>query len=167
VEAPAPEPRHMRELRDALAEGTPRRALLWRDVFMGRKPRWALQAALFLLGVLVGIVGPRLIGRPGGMPPAPGGREVASVSAVPPEGLPEGLNVAISPDQADQLAREVKADGLKDTVLQGLNKRDLQSARQAFETLRRQYPDSQALRELEKNEELRWLRRQLVVAERS
>jgi anti-sigma factor RsiW len=166
VEAPAPDPKHLRELCGALEERVERRpgGWSWLSSLTGWGPRWAFQAAIFLLGVLAGIVGPRLIGHPSGMGQPPAGREIASAPIARNEGA--GLNAAISPDQADQLAREVKANGLRDSVIQGLDKNDWQTARQAFETLRRQYPDSGALRELEKNESLRWIKKQLVVAER-
>jgi len=89
-------------------------------------------------------------------------REAASAAPMPHE----GLGLAISPRQSEQLAREVRAAGLRDVVMQGLDKQDWQSARQALEALRREYPDSQALRELEKDKSLRRLEIQMANVER-
>jgi len=163
LEAPAPDPAHLRELRQALAERGPRRAWAWAawPDFSGWRPRWAFQTAIFLLGVLVGVAGPRMIARPGALS-APAGRAVASAAPAPRE----ELGLAISPRQSEQLAREVRAGGLRDAVMQGLDKQDWQTAREALDKLRQQYPDSQALRELKKDPSLRRLENQWAMAER-
>lgn len=167
VEVPAPKPDPLRELCGALeGRGTRRdegRAV--RAPFAGWGLRWALGTvgtALFLAGVLVGVMGPRLLGRVGAPGPL-GGAQPAITAAAPRS---EGLEIAMSPGQAEQLAREVKAAGLKDTVIRGLDKQDWRMAQEAFETLRRRYPDSQALRELQKDESLQKLGQQFVAAER-
>ena len=109
-----------------------------------RRLQWGFQAALFLLGLMIGANGalfyawshPRV--------------ETANVSApvAPAQATqPAFVVTAISPAQAEDLLREVAAAGLKDEVTNHLREREWDKALAAYEKLMTQYGKTTAAAE--------------------
>jgi len=105
--------------------------------------RWQLQAALFLLGALTGINGTLLCvwARDGQPAPLPAAAPRAHVQ-------PVVVMSAISPQQAQELLREIAAEGLKRAVLDNIRAMRWDAALETYETLRTEYGDTVVAREI-------------------
>ncbi|HIJ74304.1 MAG TPA: hypothetical protein HPP83_09410, partial [Candidatus Hydrogenedentes bacterium] len=116
--------------------------------------RWQAQAALFLLGALTGITGTLLcVWARGGQP----AQHPAAFSRVLVQ--PVIVMSAVSPQQAQGLFREVAAEDLKRAMLDNLHAARWDAALETYETLRTEYGDTAAAREMGLDPTLRRLKK--------
>jgi anti-sigma factor RsiW len=151
VEAPEPNLSFIREIEKVQEKETGRvRTTRFASLFAGARFRWAFHTAVFLVGVLTGVLGGPLMQR-------------AGVSAKPNEPLslapatvirPEVVNIAISPTQADGLLREVQAGNLRERVISQMKNGNWEEARATYKSLRDAFSDTLVFQELQKDTRL-------------
>ena len=151
VEVPEPNPSLAREVEKILKRETGGARKSWFGSFSeGLKVRWAFQAAVFLVGVLTGVLGGPLVQR-AGFPAKPG----ETIPPAPPTVIQtEVVNITISPAQANGLLREVQAGNLKERVISQMRSGNWEEARAAYKSLRDTFSDTLVFRELQKDSRL-------------
>ena len=165
VETPPPDPAFVRELHKAMEKPVAmrhRRQFL--TIFMPAQ-RWAFSAMIFLAGIVAGVGGLTFVQELSA--PRPAKSESRPSQTASPR--PDALNIPISPAQAEAIRHELCANDMKNRMIQELEQRDWQKARETLEYFVREYPDSKALRELRENDLLRRIDRQypIHIAERN
>ncbi|MBN2312018.1 MAG: hypothetical protein JXR94_23775 [Candidatus Hydrogenedentes bacterium] len=114
--------------------------------------RWPRTAAAFAAGLLVGVFA--TLGVQGGPDPAAGHVAVAPV----PPGTMLVSQPAISPGQAEELLREVTAQGVALTLVEQIRSRDWTAALATYQDLVANYADTAVAGKLEGNGEVRLLK---------
>jgi anti-sigma factor RsiW len=151
VEAPEPRPQFVREIEKVLKQET---GSTWkgrlRDLFAAARLRWQFQAAVFVVGVLLGAFGAVVI-RGAGF----SAKGTKSLSQAPlAVNRPDMMSVTISPVQADGLLREVLAGNLKERVLDEIRNGNSEKALATYQALQESFSDTLVFRELEKDRRL-------------
>jgi len=151
VDAPAPTPAFARRIEKFQEEEAGRARQSWFGrCFAGARFRWVFHTAVFLVGVLTGVLGRPLMHR-------------AGLSAETNEPLPlvpaavtrpEAVNIAISPAQANGLLREVQAGNLRERVIGQMRNGNWEEARATYKSLRDAFSDTLVFQELQKDTRL-------------
>lgn len=157
VEAPEPQPAFVRAMRDVLETKAASGVRAWfAGLFApGPRPRW--RAAMFLAGVFAGVFSTLFIQERIRRPEStlftePPRQPVTQVII-----RPDVVQLTISPNQADDLLREVAAANLRARILEQIDKKDMAGALAAYQTISERYSDTIVFQELEQNNQLRRL----------
>ncbi len=158
VGAPEPQPGFLQQL-DRIAEDESAGCLArFHDGWFRKMSfRWQFQAALFALGVLTGILGTIMV---------LGGRSAQSGALAPVQAQGTthlaASRQAISPSQAEDLLREGAANGIKAEVVREIRRRNWETAALAYEKLLIEYADTSVVANLERDREVRLLKKLYV-----
>lgn len=148
VEAPEPIPAFERQSRQILGES--RRSTfqnLYEQFFSFPSFRWGFQAAVFLLGVLTGVFGTSLFQHATSSP----GRTARQT-------YPTAVHVFVSPNQAENLLREVAATHLVDQIQQEVRERNWRDAHSLCQALIDNHSDTSTAREFQQAKGFRRLK---------
>ena len=154
VDVPDPDPAFIHDLQVGF-ETRSARSRSSRTVrrFSAPALRWAVHAAVFLVGVVVGAMGLRFAESPA----VPLEQQVEIAKAPTVIVKPDVVNVTVSPGQAESLLREVIASNLRGQILEHARSRNWERAVTVYQTLRETYSDTDVFRGLQQNQQLQQL----------
>jgi hypothetical protein len=128
-------------------------------------------AAFFMAGLLIGVIATGVFHREQNIPsPFPSpivAQYPALYTLASATQRPDAPTLAISAEQADRIMREVRAEELKNEITRGLEQKDYQRVRQAYETLKSEFSSSETWQKLRRNEWTMGIIEKSVDAERN
>ena len=118
--------------------------------------KWQFQTAVFLTGFFLGIFSMYLLNPTSKIIPSNQiSKKTESESTV--------VNIYISPNQAEDLLKEVTATGLKDEITLQIKNNNWKEAAATYKTLLRDYSGTHAVKEMENSREINMLKNQFHI----
>jgi len=154
IEVPKPDPPFVQNLRSEFEMRSARSRLSRAGRrFSAPMLRWAVHAAVFLVGVGTGATGLRLV-ETAAVPPE---QQIEIVKTPTVIVKPDVVNVTASPARAEGLLREVIAGNLRGQILEYARSHNWERAVTVYQTLRETYSDTDVFRDLQQNQQMRQL----------
>ena len=154
VDVPDPDPTFVQDLRSEFETRAARsRPSRFTRRFSAPMLRWAVHAAVFVVGVGTGAAALQFVEKPA-VPPE---QQIEIVKTPTVIVKPDVVNVTISPGQAEGLLREVIAGNLRGQILEHARSRNWERAVTVYQTLRETYSDTEVYRDLQQDQQLQQL----------
>lgn len=150
IEIPPPDETFEEKLLAMVQRGNNQGKVPSRHFFAHRKLNWGFQAAVFLVGVCLGAILMNMIGKTGEAPSIHETHPQTMVQKIPAE----KTSTIISDSQAEVLLREIGAAQLKDNLMDEIKKNNWKQASALYKSLREQYRDTKAWKDLENDKYL-------------